>query len=427
MRYIGQGLSSLETFCSLMCLPNPVSQKAYDRINAKIADISEALANASMKKAAAEEKIIDGTVNSVVVSGDGTWKTSGHTSLIGVCALIGADCGKVLDMEVMSSYCKGCDSNKGPKFGPKYSAFLAKHQIFCRKNRSGSAEGMEVCGMQKIFFQSEQKHGLKYQRYIGDGDSKTFSSIAEKKPYEDSVPIEKIECVGHVQKRMGNRLRKLKALWGEKKLSDGKTIGGKGRLTDAFISKLTTFYGNAIRANSHNVNEMRQAVWAVWAHTSSTDDEPKHWFCPKGKNSWCKYNVSVPNNTVNEFSHKNTLPKAVSEVIKPVFKDLSHLKLLRSCQVNYSQFGLAIHQNDHQARRRFVQWAQNEIAVVPHFHKRILFSDEAHFWLNGYVNKQICRIWSEANPQVYVETPLHPEKLTVWCALWAGGILLQKR
>ncbi|GFU89152.1 hypothetical protein TNCV_2896001 [Trichonephila clavipes] len=52
--------------------------------------------------------------------------------------------------------------------------------------------------------------------------------------------------------------------------------------------------------------------------------------------------------------------------------------------------------------------------------------DEAHFWLNGYVNKQKCRIWSEANPQVYVETPLHPEKLTVWCALWAGGILLQK-
>ncbi|GFX72193.1 hypothetical protein TNCV_1954691 [Trichonephila clavipes] len=97
---------------------------------------------------------------------------------------------------------------------------------------------------------------------------------------------------------------------------------------------------------------------------------------------------------------------------------------VKSCQVIYSQFGLAIHQNDHQARRRFVEWAQNEIAVVPDFHKRILFSDEAHFWLNGYVNKQNCRNWSEANPQVYVETPLHPEKLT---ALWAGGILLQKR
>ncbi|GFV76489.1 transposable element Tc3 transposase [Trichonephila clavipes] len=83
----------------------------------------------------------------------------------------------------------------------------------------------------------------------------------------------------------------------------------------------------------------------------------------------------------------------------------------------------AIHQNDHQARRRFVEWAQNAIAVVPDFQKQILFSDEAHFWLNDYVNKQNCCIWSEDNPQVYAETPLHPEKLTFWCALWAGGII----
>ncbi|GFU48642.1 uncharacterized protein TNCV_1440101 [Trichonephila clavipes] len=120
------------------------------------------------------------------------------------------------------------------------------------------------------------------------------------------------------------------------------------------------------------------------------------------------------------------------------FKDMKHAFLkngytshkmltdgdrFNSCQVIYSQFGLAIHQNDHQARRRFVEWAQNEIVVVPDFHKQILFSDEAHFWLNGYIKKQNCRIWSEANSQVYVETPLHPEKLTVWCALWAGGII----
>ncbi|GFU68371.1 hypothetical protein TNCV_3077591 [Trichonephila clavipes] len=98
-----------------------------------------------------------------------------------------------------------------------------------------------------------------------------------------------------------------------------------------------------------------------------------------------------------------------------LIKNFSLFELLDSdmkfgnCQVIYSQFGLAIHQNDRQVRRRFVEWAQNEIAVVPDFHKRILFSDEAHFWLNGYVNKQNCRIWSEANPQVNVETPLHPK------------------
>ncbi|GFY34343.1 degenerin mec-10 [Trichonephila clavipes] len=148
------------------------------------------------------------------------------------------------------------------------------------------------------------------------------------------------------------------------------------------------------------------------------------------KHDWKTYRASYAK--INIFF--STLDRTVYEQ-NPLFHEseiFSHLGgefglWLGFCQVIYSQFGLAIHQNDHQARRRFVEWAQNEIAVVPDFHKRILFSDEAHFWLNGYVNKQNCRIWSEANPQVYVETPLHPEKLTVWCALWAGGILLQKR
>ncbi|GFU19281.1 uncharacterized protein TNCV_1087601 [Trichonephila clavipes] len=49
---------------------------------------------------------------------------------------------------------------------------------------------------------------------------------------------------------------------------------------------------------------------------------------------------------------------------------------------------------------------------------KLLRNDEVHFWLNGYINKQNCRIWTEANPQVYVETPLHPEKLTFWCDFW---------
>ncbi|GFU22740.1 uncharacterized protein TNCV_763141 [Trichonephila clavipes] len=41
------------------------------------------------------------------------------------------------------------------------------------------------------------------------------------------------------------------------------------------------------------------------------------------------------------------------------------------------------------------------------------------------VNKQNCRIWSEASVQVYAETPLHLEKLTVCSALWAGGNLVR--
>ncbi|GFW79817.1 hypothetical protein TNCV_2590371 [Trichonephila clavipes] len=117
-----------------------------------------------------------------------------------------------------------------------------------------------------------------------------------------------------------------------------------------------------------------------------------------------------------KFKWDESLPEVILNQVKKWLEQLSILAVW---------FGNS--SNDHQARRRFVEWAQNEIPFVPDFHKRILFSDEVHFWLNGYVNKQNCRIWSEANPQVYAETPLHPEKLTVRCTLWAGGILLQKR
>ena len=57
------------------------------------------------------------------------------------------------------------------------------------------------------------------------------------------------------------------------------------------------------------------------------------------------------------------------------------------------------------------------------FTKKIIFSDEAHFHLSGFVNKQNCRIWANENPRVIVEKPMYPERVTVWCGLWAGGVI----
>lgn len=39
-----------------------------------------------------------------------------------------------------------------------------------------------------------------------------------------------------------------------------------------------------------------------------------------------------------------------------------------------------------------------------------MFSEEAHFWLQGYVNKQKFRISSDDNLQAIIETPLHSHK-----------------
>jgi len=44
-----------------------------------------------------------------------------------------------------------------------------------------------------------------------------------------------------------------------------------------------------------------------------------------------------------------------------------------------------------------------------HFYRKIIFSDEAHFHLGGYVNKQNCRIWGSENPHVIMEKPMHPQ------------------
>ena len=61
----------------------------------------------------------------------------------------------------------------------------------------------------------------------------------------------------------------------------------------------------------------------------------------------------------------------------------------------------------------FVNWAEQQLEND---------SDEAHFWLNCFVNKQNMRYWSDSNTKVLYES-LHPEKITVWCGLWTGGVI----
>ena len=55
---------------------------------------------------------------------------------------------------------------------------------------------------------------------------------------------------------------------------------------------------------------------------------------------------------------------------------------------------------------------QNDCSLVgTSVARKIIFSDEAHFWMNGYVNKQNCHNWDDAIPQV----AMHSQKITVWC------------
>ena len=50
---------------------------------------------------------------------------------------------------------------------------------------------------------------------------------------------------------------------------------------------------------------------------------------------------------------------------------------------------------------------------MPILAKKNIFSDEAHFDLGGYVNKQNC----------HIEEPTHPKRATVGCGFWSKGII----
>ena len=72
---------------------------------------------------------------------------------------------------------------------------------------------------------------MRYKWMVSDGDSKAFNTVGN---VYDECKVIKLDCVGHVQKRMGKHLLNLKART-KGKLEDGKPIGGHGTLTETKI------------------------------------------------------------------------------------------------------------------------------------------------------------------------------------------------
>ena len=69
------------------------------------------------------------------------------------------------------------------------------------------------------------------------------------------------------------------------------------------------------------------------------------------------------------------------------------------------------------------KWACERLAEDADFGIKIIFADEAHFDLGGYVNKQNCRIWGTENPHAYIENPTYTKCVTVWCGFQSNGII----
>ena len=196
---------------------------------------------------------------------------------------------------------------------------------------------MEPLGTLRLF-QRSLDHNIRYKYMVSDGDSKTHSLLVREGVYSSDLDdqVEKLDCVGHVQKRLGTALRNLKMKHRGDKLSDGKSIGGQGRLTDSLINSLQNYYRIAIRSNKGNLDNMIRAVQATLLHSNSSDEAPRHHLCPPGHNSWCKWQVAK---TLGEEYHhtKPPIPGAIVHLLKPIYGRLGSRDLLEKCLEGYTQ------------------------------------------------------------------------------------------
>ncbi|GFT26880.1 uncharacterized protein TNCV_3710361 [Trichonephila clavipes] len=313
MRAIGKGGAAARIFCGLMNLPPPPAK--FERHNSLFLNVLKTISEDSMNAAVHEAVIANDNNSNIAVAVDGTWHKRGYSSLNGVvCAT------SLLRTERLSTL--------------KLSQNIVLHVRVKKpcenwaKNYEGFSGGMECRGVLSIFQRSETSRKACYTQYLGDGDSKGFLTIKEAKVYGDTE-VEKLECVGHVQKRMGTRLRNILKMSKGIKLSDGENISGRGRLTLKEVDSIQHYYGLAIRKNLSSVEDMKRAIWAIYFHKLSTEDNPQHALCPLGEDSWFGYNRSIV--TGEFYIHKHSLPESILLKVKKVFRDLTEKDLLKKC------------------------------------------------------------------------------------------------
>ena len=339
-RRIGCGFSQIKTWCGVMNMPYNISHDTYSNHVEKIHQASiatfEEITKDSLKAIQSaykdpgelpdENGILD-----ISVSFDGSWQRRGHASHNGVAAAIDLLTGLPIDYEVLSNFCLKC---KIAEDKPPNQQWQEKHADNCPKNFSGSSNAMEAECARRLWRRSVEKNHLRYTTMLCDGDSKSYDAVVADSPYGAAVRIEKEDCINHVSKRMGKALRDLIAV----SKSQKESISGKGKLTQEKVVKIQNYYGRAIKDNSDNIPVLKNRIFAILFHLSSSDTHPKHVHCPPGEASWCFWQRAVARaETPDSHADHETLPSDVGKKLVPIFQRLSEEHLLKRCARSATQ------------------------------------------------------------------------------------------
>ena len=200
LRENGKGYAGLESVYGYMNLVPPMNVNSFNKSMGDIISSYKQCAEDKMNSAAEnvrqmnnEITVDNETIVDIVVSSDGTWQKRGHDSLNGVVTIIRNDVRQCIDYRVLSTKkCNACSKWETKKDTVEFEKFISEHE--CSINHRGSAGSVEAKGMVECFQLPVENRKLQYTKLIGDGDSKTHTSIVTADPYP-GVKVEKLECM----------------------------------------------------------------------------------------------------------------------------------------------------------------------------------------------------------------------------------------
>ena len=348
MGELGLGREGMAEFSSVFDMPAPSNSDSWSKHNKTV--------HKAAKKALRDECIAAGqrlrelyksedpsitddqTIDIyVMVSYDGTWHHRGFKSRHGIGVVMSVDTGEVLDAEVISQECVECQRMEAKNLDSdddEYMIWEYNHHEGgqCTENYEGPSSGMEQKASEIIWKRSIELHNMRYVHMLCDGDSKAVNDLnTVHKPYGENITISKLDCVNHVNKRIGKGLRNLKK-------SNKVVRGGTGGLTDTLIKKLSSYYRSSIIENSttsrdpeeidKSVKQMKSDIMGgLFHYIQNPDREEQHQSC---NIKWCKY-LKDKRDNANTYKGDNNLPRSYLAEMKPLYDRLSTDDLLRRC------------------------------------------------------------------------------------------------
>ena len=252
---------------------------------------SMAEAGAEEKRLAEERGSFHEGVPAITVVVDGGWSKQSHKHTYnansGVGIIVGKETGKILHLGVRNKFCTAC-SMGSPK---------DKHECF--KNWSASSSEMETDIIVEGFIAAERVHGVRYTKFIGDGDSSVYPSLIQRVPGWGHA-IRKFECANHACKCYRSSLEKL--------VQDNPSYKGRGGLTEKMRKRLVSAARCAIRMRSSEADRHD----GVQLLKRDLVNGPNHCF---GNHSKCSPDFC---STARERQHNSSLPQGTAEQPAPV-------------------------------------------------------------------------------------------------------------